>query len=646
VSASAHDAASAAGRWPRGGLSTALALLVPVALVVLLHLIGQPVAAPPDDRIRVYDTGMRVDDASLEPPSTGGAPTRLPYSQRRAADGPGGAVWFTVPFALPEAARVPHALLVNYRPAVVVYLDGELLEQTSPSELLDRGDLHFQLGSRRLLVNVPPSLLHAGPHAFHVRVGAPGYDGAALSALQFGPAADVARLEAATRVIDWSRASVAGGAVLLGAFLVIAWAMVRREWIYGLAGVNCLLIGLLLSPALLPGSPLPAPVWRAVLDAADLASKALLLVLVSQFAGRDYARLRPWFFGALALGLAFDVTAALQQRPWTDFSHPWPWWALASRGALLAAAAALAVRAAARHGGGSALAAATAVVLGGLLWAYVTGGVLLLGRGDVLDFNFVGYGALVLVIAVLLQRRYVASLRREQDSRAELERLVGERTRQLEAQHLALRESERLRHAAAERERLLQDMHDGLGSRLVAAKMTAQRTDLAPQTVVRLFDECLQELRLTVDSLSVTDGDLTLLLANLRHRLGPRLADAGLALEWRVEDTPPVAGLAGVGARDLVRIVEEALGNVMHHAGATRVRIETSVARGRVSVVIADDGRGVPPNVREGRGLGNMRTRAARIGAAIEWRAAPGGGTEVRLDLPIESGVGNAPSQC
>lgn len=606
-----------------------------VAIVAALHFVTRRIAIPDRDGIVTLATATQVDSATLGPPTSPGAPATLPYLRLPAGRGRDSATWFVVPFALAGDATVPYALRGTYRPALAVYLDGTLIEQTAPPELLDRGDLHFQLGSRRLRVDVPPSLLRAGSHALQVRVGAPAYDGAALSTLQFGPAAAIDRLEAADVSLRWLRAIVAAAALALGTFLVIAWAMVRREWIYGLAGVNCLLVALLLSPALMDEAPLAPAVWRAVLDAADVAAKGITLLLVLQFTGVRVDRIAMPAAVVLALAIAIDVGAALARLPWTDFSHPWPWWALGSRALLVGAAAALAVRGAARMGGWNAVLSATAVVIGALLWLYVSGAILVVRTFDVIDLNFVGFGAGVLVIAALLQRRYVASLRREQDARAELERLVRERTAELETRHAELRESERLRHAAAERERLLQEMHDGLGSRLVAAKITAQRGPLAAQDVVRMFDECLQEMRLTVDALSVDDGDLSLLLANFRHRLGPRLADAGLTLDWAVADTPRIPALTGSGGRELVRIVEEALGNVMHHARAQRVRMATSVANGRAIVSIADDGVGLPERVQEGRGFANVRSRAARLGATVEWSRPPGGGTELRLELPL-----------
>jgi signal transduction histidine kinase len=242
----------------------------------------------------------------------------------------------------------------------------------------------------------------------------------------------------------------------------------------------------------------------------------------------------------------------------------------------------------------------------------------------------------VILLGALLRNRYVASLQREQETREDLERQVRERTAQLEANFAALRESEAQRMAVLERERLLQEMHDGLGSQLLLAKMNAQRGHLSRDAMVKTCDDCIQEMRLAVDGLSVADGDLGLLLANLRHRFGARIGEAGLALEWNVGDTPLVPSLRGTGGPDLVRIVQEAINNVMHHAKATRIRLDTECeGDAAVVVTITDDGIGMPLEASEGRGLRNIRSRAARLGATVEWRAGERGGTELRLTLPL-----------
>ncbi len=582
-----------AGRWWLAGLA---AFVAPIAIVALMHAAMQATRVEVADRIQRLADVSRIDSDRLEPPAEAGRPFRLPLFEPREADRVPQSAWFRVPFTMPADAAEPYLLVVSFRPNLLAYLDGHLLAQSTASNLFSRGDRGFQLGSRTLAIQVPPSLLEAGRHELMLRVGAAGYDGATLSTVQIGPVRVMESLqESRTRLLA-ARGTVIAAASVLGIFLVLVWGALRKEWIYGLAGVQCLLLALLLSPNLLAEAPLPAPWWRLVLDVADVAAKALLLVLVVRLFESGPAWIERAAVGYLALGMAIDAAAAWQLLPWTDFSHPWPWWAIGSRAGVLALATGLLCHAAWRDGGAARVAAAVVVGLGAWTWFYVTFFVLVWpGRLAVTDLHFAGYGAWVLLLGWLLRNRYVASLQREQATREDLERQVRERTAQLEANFAALRESEAQRLAAAERERLLQEMHDGLGSQLLLAKLNAQRGTLSREAMVKTCDDCIQEMRLAVDGLSVADGDLALLVANLRHRFGARIGEAGLALEWNVGDTPLVPSLRGTGGPDLVRIVQEAINNVMHHAGATRITIATEAEGGHAVVVsVIDDGRGMP----------------------------------------------------
>lgn len=615
-----------------------LALLLPLLLVAAMHAAMQATRVDVGSQVLRLAQAERIDSDRLEPPAGPGEPFRLPLYEPRRSDEVPKSAWFRLAFEMPTGAAEPHLLVVSFRPNLLVYLDGHLLAQSTASNLFSRGDRGFQLGSRTLAIQVPPSLLEAGRHELMLRVGAAGYDGATLSTVQLGPVRIMESLqESRTRLLA-ARGMVIAAAAVLGIFLVLVWGALRKEWLYGLAGVHCLLLALLLSPNLLAEAPLPAPWWRLVLDAADVAAKALLLLLVVRLFEAGPAWLDRLAIGYLVAGVAIDSLAAWRLLPWTDFSAPWPWWAIGSRAAVLALATALLCRAVWREGGGMRLAAAVVVGLGAWTWFYVTFFVLVWpGRIAVTDLHFAGYGAWVLLVGWMLRDRYVASLRHEQATREELERQVKERTAQLEANFAALRESEAQRTAALERERLLQEMHDGLGSQLLLAKMNAQSGSLSNEALVKTCDDCIQEMRLAVDGLSVADGDLALLLANLRHRFGARIAEAGLALEWNVGDTPLVPALRGTGGPDVVRIVQEAINNVMHHAKATRIAISTALEGDTVVVSVADDGRGMPAQASEGRGLRNIRARARRLGGTVEWRPGPAGGSELLLRLPTKS---------
>jgi two-component system sensor histidine kinase UhpB len=86
----------------------------------------------------------------------------------------------------------------------------------------------------------------------------------------------------------------------------------------------------------------------------------------------------------------------------------------------------------------------------------------------------------------------------------------------------------------------------------------------------------------------------------------------------------------------VLRVVQEAITNVLKHARATTITVRTGVAAGRGPYVsVADDGSGFAPEHGEGRGLVNMRRRATELGGDLEIATGPGG-TCVTLWLPSD----------
>jgi signal transduction histidine kinase len=626
-------------RW----LVVAAALLLPLALTALLHLLALRLGAAAGADLVTFTSVQRIDDPALQPPAgRAGAPVSLPHLER--AGDVAAPVWLLARFTLARPADGTWVLALGHRSEVLVYLDGRLLANSAPVSEADRTPRNLRIGGRWLTANVPADWLAAGEHELAVRVSPDGTPGASLSRLLLGPAQAVEAAERPRHFWTTLRVLTALSALVIGTLLLFAWTVDRRERLYLWSAVHLLLLALLLSPYALPEPPLPAPWWRVLLDVADVLAKGLAVVVIGYWAAPSKAGVRRLAFAYIALALPVDALAAYQQIAWSDFGHPWPWWALGSRLFVLALALAVALAAVARRPEPQRL--GTALLAGLALWIWADVSLFAIVRPGVIgvvDLNVVAYAGWALWVATLLHRRVTDHRRRERQLRQELAEQLLARSEQLHAQYAALQSSERARAAAAERERLLQEMHDGLGAQLASAKMLASGGQLTSAEMVDLLDGCLREMRLTVDALGVTDGDLGLLLATLRHRLAPALGAGGIVLDWRVHDTPRVPALEGSGAREFVRIVQEALTNVVHHAQASRVEVGTRcLADGRrVQVCITDDGCGMPAEPSLGRGLRGMRQRAARLGATIEWRAPPppARGTMLVIELPLPDGA-------
>jgi signal transduction histidine kinase len=285
------------------------------------------------------------------------------------------------------------------------------------------------------------------------------------------------------------------------------------------------------------------------------------------------------------------------------------------------------------------------IVLSAALWICIAFGVydLLLkdGQVDPRGIFLLPYAAVLLFGSFLyaVLRRYTGAIEDVERVNASLEDRLAARTRELQASHEKLRAVEREQTLAGERQRLMRDMHDGLGSSLMSSLVLVEQGRLAPEQVATVLRECIDDLKLTIDSLEPIGADLVTLLATLRYRLGHRLEGAGLRLDWRVSDLPPLPWLDALAALEVLRILQETLTNVIKHANARSVTISTAADGNDVIVRIVDDGRGFDvgrvQRDSSGRGLPNLQRRAAKLGGEVRIQSGPEG-TALELRLKIE----------
>lgn len=224
-----------------------------------------------------------------------------------------------------------------------------------------------------------------------------------------------------------------------------------------------------------------------------------------------------------------------------------------------------------------------------------------------------GLAAIVLVVLFRIQRRQLAAVRNEAENR------VVERESLIRAQA-----------TLAERERIYVDLHDDLGARLLGMIHSAESPEQADRARA-----VLQDLRDVVTRSRGTPGSLSDTLAEIRGETSQRLAAAGLELVWEINDELPDPELDTARALHLHRIVREAISNVIRHARAGRVRVRTKAIGGKLLLDLTDDGGGREPSSSKGRGLDNMRERAAELEGDIDWKPGTEGGTKVLLTMPL-----------
>lgn len=507
--------------------------------------------------------------------------------------------------------------------------------------LIYRSDEERSIASfnQPLLVRIPPIDFASRPQSRRpntvtIRIDGARIPGSMLSSVWIGSSGAIEAKFAARRWLEAGLTQVASGALLaLGSFALGLWLLRRRETslllFFVLTALNFVRnLQFVVDNRVLSERWLG---WLVVYSQGWIVVVTYLFAL--RFIGVRHQRVEKILLGSMVvLTLATIPLTEVQRSAAVLGTVAYVLFAVVRLGA----AVSLSVESARRRSFDGAL-------LAGALWLTLICGVhdwrVLVGAANPERIALSSLAAVAIFAAFLvaLVRRHVAALSTAEHANARLQSTLAERERELASSYEQLRKVEQAQLLSQERQRLMQEMHDGLGSALMSSLVAVERGQMPPAEIAQVLRECIDDLKLTIDSLEPAGDDLLVLLATLRYRLEPRLRAAGIELRWEVQPLPAIPWLNPATALSILRMLQEVLTNVLKHARATSIAVQTACEDDHVAVTIADDGVGFDPQIieRGGRGLENLRRRARDLGGRVDIESSPGA-TRVRIRLPLE----------
>lgn len=230
------------------------------------------------------------------------------------------------------------------------------------------------------------------------------------------------------------------------------------------------------------------------------------------------------------------------------------------------------------------------------------------------------------------------------DANIDLTRQVQAQAQALEATYRKAAIFERRNATIEERQRIIRDMHDGVGSLLLGLSVQIEQGKLSLEEVRLGIRRGITDLRLMATAMDSVGDDLSIAMEAFVDRVRPDLEAQGIVLNSSIELQSSDPPLPPRTILNIYRILQEAISNALRHSGATEVWFHALGNPDSLSFSIRDNGTGFDRSSgRSGRGLANMRRRAQSIRAEINIESDTSG-TQIILSIPIVEPGGPSPA--
>lgn len=247
---------------------------------------------------------------------------------------------------------------------------------------------------------------------------------------------------------------------------------------------------------------------------------------------------------------------------------------------------------------------------------------------DFLHFR-VAYIVILPGLSLVFAQRFIKSLN-------EVDLLVKTMESRISEREQKFQETSQQRQILEERQRIIRDVHDGLGGQLMSIIAMAESKEPNFKAFEDSARSALEDLRMMINSLGV-DDDVSGVLGTFRERAEAQLAVHGIQLEWKMIEIPPMEGITPTDALNILRVMQEAITNAARHSGADLVTIGFGLEKtpsNTLTIDIKDNGNGFNADqVSEGYGLRNMHMRAEELAGSLKV-TTNSAGTQLLLCVP------------
>jgi len=234
-----------------------------------------------------------------------------------------------------------------------------------------------------------------------------------------------------------------------------------------------------------------------------------------------------------------------------------------------------------------------------------------LGMGVEPPFTFyLGPTGFIIMMAALLISKLIADYKQEVSLSLSLDKKVQRQDVLIQRKHEAITELWKDQFVRDERDRIVRELHDGVGGMLSNALAIVE-----PESNIRkCLKGAIDELRVVMGALD-EDADIASLLGALRPKLETEVAEYSATLKWDVKDIPSKVPNDAHTGMQFVRIVQECVHNSLRHSSANEITLYMD----QHGLLLSDNGKGFDiQHVALGRGLNNLRWRANQLRATID----------------------------